>query len=647
MGVRRHVLVALACVVFGTAVAAALLSRWLLVPTFARLERDDAARHLDETRRQIHGLVRQLDSLSRDWASRAETATFAILRPEAFLDQHLSSQASASQPLDIIGIFGPDGAPIGLGHWDPETGGLCTSSPAGVVGGVPALIRQGEPASVQQGLALGLQGPFLFVVRPIPHPIDRETVAGTLLVGRFLTAALAWELGQRTGWQVTLRPWERGWADREATFRQPQVEDGLLVLREILPDVAGSPALLLEGRLPRTIDRQGRRAIGFYLLMLSVAEAGVLLVALMLVERGVRRSQLLTAAGATIEAETTVQALRHEPVAAGGDSMVVGDLPAVRRQEELMRRTEKLLSLPTLTGGIAHDFNNILAVLLGNICLLEKLTAGDPRTADLLTGCRKACLRAKALARQLLTFAKGGPPRRSVLRLDDLIQEAAGFTLSGSSSAASCRFAPDLWPVEGDEGQLAQVFQNLVANAAQAMPDGGEIGIVASNRALTADNAQGLPAGDYVVVTVSDQGPGIDPAVLPRIFEPYFTTKEKGSGLGLAICQTVARDHRGALVVQSALGQGATFLVFLPAGRGLPLPVRPRPRLSESQGRAVVADQDSPVPRTARSLGSSPGGQPAAVCHGGTTIEYRTRNVQPSLQPSKFLVGHSAVRLSP
>ncbi len=283
----------------------------------------------------------------------------------------------------------------------------------------------------------------------------------------------------------------------------------------------------------------------------------------------------------------------------GGQSVVQGifrDISERQRTEEERTRISKLESLGVLAGGIAHDFNNILTAILGNISLAVLASQVAGQSLDRLAEAEKACLRAQALARQLLTFAKGGTPIKKQTSIADLLKEAAGFTLSGSKARCQFTFAPDLWWVEVDEGQISQVINNLLINADQSMPEGGVIEITAENVCLTGEAGLSLQPGPYVKITVADQGIGIPAKYLSKVFDPYFTTKRQGSGLGLATAYSIIKNHGGYISVNSAVGEGTTFVIFLPAievaaARSEAVPPKPL----AGQGRILVMDDDEMV----------------------------------------------------
>lgn len=241
------------------------------------------------------------------------------------------------------------------------------------------------------------------------------------------------------------------------------------------------------------------------------------------------------------------------------------DITERKQLEEERLRLSKLESLGLLAGGIAHDFNNILTAILGNISLaMMDFPPGDRRLERMLQA-EKACMQAQSLARQLLTFAKGGAPVKELVSVAGTITESVDFACRGSQVRCESTFPDNLWPLEVDPGQIGQVFQNLIINAIQAMPTGGTIHIQAENLELGEPNDLSLLAGKYVKISIRDQGLGIPAEYISKIFDPYFTTKQKGSGLGLATAYSIIKNHDGHIMVTSSLGEGTTFHIYLPA----------------------------------------------------------------------------------
>jgi len=237
--------------------------------------------------------------------------------------------------------------------------------------------------------------------------------------------------------------------------------------------------------------------------------------------------------------------------------------------EEERLKTQKLESIGTLAGGIAHDFNNLLQGVFGYISL-AKMTAKNPvKSTAALEQAEKALHQSVNLTNQLLTFSKGGKPVKKKVDLRPVIENSAKFTLSGSRSNLRLNIFEGLWLTEADEGQLGQVIQNIVLNADQAMPVGGTVKVTAANIAKgDASLHLGLTKGDYIMIAIQDTGVGIPEQYQSKIFDPYFTTKEKGSGLGLATSYSIVRNHGGMIDVKTKSGAGTTITIYLPAIAG-------------------------------------------------------------------------------
>lgn len=248
-----------------------------------------------------------------------------------------------------------------------------------------------------------------------------------------------------------------------------------------------------------------------------------------------------------------------------GVVLVFRDITEKRKMEQELLRRQKLESLGTLAGGIAHDFNNILTAILSNTTLAQ-MYAADNKVAEKLTKIEKASLQAKELTQQLLTFSKGGAPIKKITSITELIKDSAGFALRGSNVRCHFYLPDELWHVDVDEGQISQVINNLIINADQAMPEGGIIRVTAENVTLEG-GVLPLKKGRYVKISIADQGVGIPEKYVEKIFDPYFTTKQKGSGLGLSTCYSIIKNHDGYITAASEVGVGTTFYVWLPASQ--------------------------------------------------------------------------------
>jgi PAS domain S-box-containing protein len=290
-------------------------------------------------------------------------------------------------------------------------------------------------------------------------------------------------------------------------------------------------------------------------------------------------------------------------VATDNDGVIViinsRDITDRKRLEEDLIRAQKLESLGTLAGGIAHDFNNLLVSILGNVSL--SLLDADPAsdTHRQLRVAERALLRAQSLTQQLLTFSRGGVPIKKVIAVGPVIREATEFSLRGSGVTCAVELPGDLWPVEADAGQIAQVVNNLVINADQAMPAGGALTVRAENVDSAHREIPALKPGRYVRLFVQDSGIGIPREHIGKVFDPYYTTKQKGSGLGLAVTYSIIRKHGGHIAVESAPGAGTTFTVYLPAcDAGCAEAQADEGRIAGGKGRVLVMDDEPEVRET-------------------------------------------------
>ncbi len=293
-----------------------------------------------------------------------------------------------------------------------------------------------------------------------------------------------------------------------------------------------------------------------------------------------------------------------------------------KRLAEEQVREQRLHSLGLLAGGIAHDFNNLLTAITGNLSLLQMRLPTNDELHRHIAEIDKACGRAQRLTGQLLTFARGGSPVKQTTDLVETIRESATFVLRGSPVAPRFDIPDDLWLVDVDPGQISQVIQNIVINAAHAMPDGGTVTITAANRTVAEGEISGLTAGPHVVISIEDEGVGMPPDILDRIFDPYFTTKKTGSGLGLAAAYSIIKKHDGAITVRSEPGRGSVFSVFLPAsgttGRRQVTEETQDP--AKGSGRILVMDDDQVIRSLASTIANHLGYQVETVADGAAAV---------------------------
>ena len=330
-----------------------------------------------------------------------------------------------------------------------------------------------------------------------------------------------------------------------------------------------------------------------------------------------------------IQIEDSAAPIRDRKSAIVGVVLVFRDVTEKKRIEEELVKAEKLQSVGLLAGGIAHDFNNLLTSIVGNISLAKMFI--DPRSKAFgrLADAESASRRATDLTYQLLTFSKGGAPVRQSSSIGDILRESAGFALSGTNVSAVFKIGADVRNAEVDAGQMSQVFNNLIINAVQAMPNGGSIEFSVSDVVLSDTEIATLASGPYIKIAVRDTGPGIPPEHLPRIFDPYFTTKQKGSGLGLASVYSIVKKHDGHITVDSKVSQGTTFTIYLPASRTAQAAgEEPTGAAAPGRGRVLLMDDEAIVREVSGEMLRALGYEVEFACSGAEAVEQYQKALQ-------------------
>ena len=271
---------------------------------------------------------------------------------------------------------------------------------------------------------------------------------------------------------------------------------------------------------------------------------------------------------------------------------LLAEIEQRKQVEEELLRGRKLEALGVLAGGIAHDFNNFLTIISGNVALAKMHLKPDDAVCEILEQATVACKRAASLSLQLLTFGKGGAPVRRPVPLAGVVKDAVDLARAGSKATIRVAIVSDLFSAEIDVEQISHALHNILLNARQAMPDEGTIEVTAKNVVFDSDSVA-LKSGRYVLISVRDQGCGIAADVLPRIFDPYFTTKQSGTGLGLATVHAIVAKHDGHITVESTPGVGTTLSIYLPAcATALPTESVTGQQMQAGTGRILVLDDE-------------------------------------------------------
>jgi two-component system cell cycle sensor histidine kinase/response regulator CckA len=302
------------------------------------------------------------------------------------------------------------------------------------------------------------------------------------------------------------------------------------------------------------------------------------------------------------------------------------DISEKEKTEDDVLNAKKHEAIGILTGGIAHDFNNLLTAIIGNISFAKMFVPPEDRTFERLEAAERAALQAKDLTYQLLVFAKGGEAVRKTVSPGRLIRDSAAFAVSGSNVRCDVSIPDGLSPVEVDTSQLRQVIFNLVTNAKEAMPGGGTITIRAEDVTLGHGELFPLKEGVYVKISIRDHGAGIPSEYLSRIFAPHFSTKEmgarKGTGFGLAVCYSIIRNHGGLITVESVVGKGTVFHVYLPASaRPLSATVARKEMPLVGKGKVLIMDDEEIIRLVSGNMMSHIGFRVSLTRNGEEAIE--------------------------
>jgi CheY-like chemotaxis protein len=281
----------------------------------------------------------------------------------------------------------------------------------------------------------------------------------------------------------------------------------------------------------------------------------------------------------------------------------------------------------------------VLAIL-GNINLAINYTDPHESTYALLSEAEKASLLAKDLTQQLLTFAKGGEPVLKTTSIAEIITDSSSFVLRGSNVRCDTWFAPDLLPVDIDPGQISQVIQNVIINAAHAMSQGGVIDIRCENVLNHHQNFPFLHGDSYIVVTIKDHGVGIPNKIIDKIFDPYFSTKQTGSGLGLAICHSIITQHGGYITVESKPEKGTLFSIYLPASKNQisAPPIKKTGHVAQRQGKIMIMDDDEMIREIAKAMLTRLGYEIKLATDGAEAVDMYQKDLDAGIQADLIIM---------
>jgi signal transduction histidine kinase len=642
MSLRAKTLCAVGAVVVALMAVLLVVSNSIILGGFVRLETQDTTQHV----RRALGTLRQeldgLDTISRDWSSWDDTYAFVQTGAADYVESNLVDSTFVSNRLSLILIVSTSGELVYGRVFDPE-GQARMPSPDGLVAQIGALLPLNDVDSYHLGILDLAEGPMLLSVRPVLTSEDQGPVGGTFVMGRILDAQLVQHLTDILQMSFSLYRLDPPPTTDDSESLPESLYTQDVVVQPLdqstvagyapVRDIFDQPTFVLQVDQPRDVYAQGLVTVRYFLiagLVVALAFAGIVFVVLdrwvlrrlahlssnvgQIAARGdfARRvsgdgkDEMAALAGSVNELlraiETTQDQLKHD-----GAQRLQAEEEKRRLQEQLLQ-AQKTEAIGRLTAGIAHDFNNVLAAMNGFAELLQmEMSPQDPLQRH-VTRILEAGHHAADLVRQLMAFGRKQVMDMKVLDLNAVVSSMNSMLqrVIGEDIQLEMMLAADLWPVKVDLAQLQQVIVNLAVNARDAMPGGGRMAVATANVLLDRDSFEHgseVRPGDYAMLSIRDTGCGMSPEIQARIFEPFFTTKElgQGTGLGLSTVYGIMKQSGGHIHVDSQVGSGTTFQIYLPRTReaaGLPTPTGPAAR-SASGAETILLAEDEPAVREA------------------------------------------------
>jgi len=276
-------------------------------------------------------------------------------------------------------------------------------------------------------------------------------------------------------------------------------------------------------------------------------------------------SILITRTGKEVEIKCNFIPVFDKNNKFSGCLIISQDFTERRNFEKALQNALRFNSLGQLSSGIAHDFNNVLTTILGNISLAKLNLDEKSEMFNLLNEAEVGIDKARIMTQQLLSFASENKTEKEILEISDLLESFVSFTLSGSNIQCNFHFPKDIMNVEGNRSQLGQVIHNIIVHSVQSMPVGGNIKISAQNSIIQKKNDLELEQGNYVILKIQDNGIGIPESDLSHVFDPFYMSNMTGKDMGLAVVKDIINQHNGNILIDSIVGEGTIFTIYLPA----------------------------------------------------------------------------------
>ena len=571
------------------------LSRKIILTDFLNLETKDTLAHLDRTHNTLQSMIANLHTKSGDWAVWNDNYEFIQDHNQDFITSNLADQSILNLQINMIAFLNLNAEVVHKKALDLKSAKEVNFPDRLIQYVLDHHLYFGENDLNRDysGIIMLADKPLMISIRPIVKSDKTGPVRGTLIFGKFLTADVIHELAQMAHLQVHVSPISNSrFASNSESFVAPESPD-IITAQKTIQDILKKPILILAIATPRDIYKSGLITIRYLLFALFMIGFFLALVIMLFLEKFlVKRLDLLNREVGSIEREKRfsgrVRVIGKDELSdlSSAINQMLGTLDCtiyetkalnkhLKVTQDQLLQSQKMESIGKLAAGISHDFNNLLGVIIGYVGLLRDEFKDNPKVFKKLGAIQKSAERGALLTRELLGFARKGKYEKTIFNLNDVISETLTI-LKGTIDkkiTLKTRLAADLLNIEGDTTQVMQILMNLVINACDAMPQGGDIIFRTENRDCELPPHLDLEPGTYVHASITDTGCGISEKILSKIFDPFFTTKSvgKGTGLGLSMVYGIMKNHDGAVIADSKEEAGTTMHLYFPKSKAVAL----------------------------------------------------------------------------
>jgi len=664
MTIRKKTLIAICIPFLSLFIILYITSQFILLKGFANLEEEKLTDKIKQTVNIITHDISTIDGSTLDWAAWDDTYNFIKNRNRRYIDANVIEETFPHLNINLMVFMDVSGQIVFSKGFDLHTKETIPvpQSLIKLLSPQNLLLRHTNKGSSVTGIVLLPECPVLIASRPILTSKVEGPIRGTLIMGRYLDFLEIEHLEKLMRVPITVLRFNdkqlppdfqtaRALLSEEALFVAQPINNDFFGGYALLHDIYGNPALLLKVKTTRTIYHQGKIIISYFAILFLITTVVFVIIIMVLLEKQVL-SPLLYLGKSVNKITETGDLTKRVPIIgtdefsllSGQINQMLNALEQAEKQrhklEAQIQRAQKMEALGNMAGGVAHDLNNILGGLVGYPQLLLMQIPGDSPLRKAILTIQQSGEKAAEIVLDLLTLARRGVSISVVVNLNDIISdylrslEYEKLKTFHPNVHLQTNLKTDLLNILGSPIHLYKTVMNLVSNAAEAMPDGGEIHITTENLYLDRPimGYDVTQTGDYVVLAVSDNGIGISLEDKEKIFEPFYTKKimgRSGTGLGMAVVWGTVIDHNGHIDIHTTEGNGTKFTLFFPVTRQELLRDNTPLRLEEYGGKGesiLIVDDVKEQREIASSMLIKLGYAVKSVASGEEAVDYLKNN---------------------